>query len=515
MAETLTDGSVFLQDVAEAGGVRIRVRTPGMQFRWSTFEQPPTFEAVEPGEEPGGWNEAIADNELEELTALQTEAVAMLSLEAADAEAVPFLAAPDSEDVFVDVQADPLPGESLLVMVENDGVMQWFAPTNAADVLTPPAAILGVAEEAAAPRPSLQFSIPRSTLANTGPALEGIGVANVGRAIVRFFRVKLIPAILERPLEWLIEKVEKRAKPREGFRFFDRDRDYPFCTQAELSAMAGQRVLLLTHGIFSSLAGAFDGIADANGTTLQRLRTIYGNNIIGWDHWTVGKTPLENAKEMLAALPPNVRPDLVCHSRGGLVTRAMLEHPQLITLRQSRFTTVGTNVFVAGACQGSQLATLHNVNRLLNLYSAIASFPFLGGAGVVLKIIVGVLKVLAHGVARLDSIQALSADVANNPFLQELNDSPLTPTGKIVVLHANYDPASGPLARFLDFNVDIVFGQANDMVVPFTGAETFDQWQKVGPNFQYGTATVKQSVVMHTNFFHQPSVHSILEQELQ
>jgi pimeloyl-ACP methyl ester carboxylesterase len=278
--------------------------------------------------------------------------------------------------------------------------------------------------------------------------------------------------------------------------------------------MAGKRELLKTHGVLSSLEGAFAGIKDPNGAVMQHLRGIYGDNIIGWDHWTIGKTPLENAEEMLSALAPGVRPDIVSHSRGGLVTRAMLEHPDLIVKRQSRFGSVGKAIFVAGACQGSQLATLNNVNRLLNIYAAVASFPFLGGVGVALKVIVGVLRVLAHGATRLPSIEALSADLANNPFLVALNESHMTPTGEIVVLHANYDPTKGVLARFLDLNVDLVFNQANDMVVPFLGAETFDKWQQVGTNIHYGTPSQRQGVVMHTNFFIQPGVHDLLQEEL-
>ncbi|MFL6246077.1 MAG: hypothetical protein ACJ74H_08640, partial [Thermoanaerobaculia bacterium] len=484
MAELVTSGGVRLQDVTVANGVAIRVRTPGMKFRLSTLEAVPELAAAEPGAEPGGWNEAIADQGLEEVAALQAEPMAMP--EAAEADAGPVLVMPESDDLYVDLHAQPLPGESLLVMVESEGVIQWYVPANAAHALNPPALgipIHDMQEMAAAAPPELQFRIPRTTLAGSTPTADMAGAeSGIGKSIVRFFRVKLIRELIDAPirfvLEWIVDQIEKKAKPREGFRFFNKAAGYPFCAPEELAAMAGQRVLLLTHGIFSSVEGAFDGISDPNGAVLQHLRDVYGNNIIGWDHWTVGKTPLENAEELLSGLPAGVRPDILCHSRGGLVTRAMLEHPDLIVKRQSRFSGVGKAVFVAGACQGSQLATVNNINRLLNIYSAIASFPFLGGVGVALKVVVGTLKVLAHGVSRLPSIEALSADVANNPFLIALNESHTTPTGEVVVVHANYDPAKGPLARFLDLNVDAVFGQGNDMVVPYLGAEQFDKWQQ-------------------------------------
>jgi hypothetical protein len=364
MTEVVTDGGVRSQEVAVVGGVTVRARTPGMQFRWSTIEVVPSFDATEPGAEVGGWNEAIAENDLEELGALQAEPMAMLSMDAADAG--PVMVMPDSEDLFVDMHAQPLPGESLLVMVETDGVVQWFAPVNAAAALNPPAiGVLGLDAEAAPP-PALQFRIPSSVLSG-GPAMQGLDASAVGGAIVRFFRVKIVKALIDAPvrfvLDWLVDQVEKIAKPREGFRYFNHAAGYPFCTDEQLAAMAGKRVLLLTHGVFSSLEGAFAGIKDPNGPVLQHLRGIYGDNIIGWDHWTIGKTPLENADEMLSALAPGVRPDIVSHSRGGLVTRAMLEHPDLIVKRQSRFASVGKAMFVAGACQHTAPRDCHRSKR--------------------------------------------------------------------------------------------------------------------------------------------------------
>ena len=335
--------------------------------------------------------------------------------------------------------------------------------------------------------------------------------------MVRFFRFRLIDELIgkgiARVVEWIAEQVESRNK-REGFRWFDREANYPYLTEEELQGLAGQNVLLLTHGIFSSLEGAFHGISDPGSAVLQHLRARYGRNIIGWDHWTIAKTPLENAREMLSALPADVLPDIVCHSRGGLVTRAMLEHPSLQGLRESKFASVGKAIFVAGANQGSQLASTAHINRLLNIYSAIGSIPLLGSVGVALKVVVGVLKVLAHGVTKIPSIQALIPDATQNDFLRAINQELMTPTGEIVVLHANYDPSTGPLAGLLDLNVDVVFNQANDMVVPYTGAEVFDKWQQVGTNFRFGSATETQSTVMHTNFFFQESVHQLLRSEL-
>jgi hypothetical protein len=495
MAEVITRGGVRFTDL-EIGGLIARVRAPGRHVRWTTVDivampvSGDVFAAA--GEEEGGWAEAIAEHDLVPIGAVAAQPVAL-------EEASPVIVNADSSDTYAELQLTAAPGESLLLMADIDGVVQWYAPANAPLAAEAP---LGFADEAT-PTP-LTFRVPQSAM-SAGETFAGFG-DGLGGAIFRVFRVKLIRELIGAPLrfvlDWIIEKVEKRAKPREGFRYFKKSENYPFLSTDQLQALSGQPVLLLTHGIFSSLQGAFAGISDENGDVLTHLRATYGENIIGWDHWTVGKTPLENATDMLMALPANIQPDIICHSRGALVTRAMLEHPTLMQRRAQLFPRIGKAIFVAGANQGSQLASLQHINRLLNIYSAVASFPALGGAGVALKVIVGMLRVLAHGASGLASVEALGPDPDRNEFLRALNEAHMTPAGELVVVHANYDPSKGPLARFLDLNVDLVFRQANDLVVPFTGAATFDKWQQQVTPLQFGTNAASQGVVMHTELFH-------------
>jgi hypothetical protein len=508
--ETITAGGMNVTRIAETPDGPISVRAPRMHVRWRTVDAapPPLSEALPAEGGNGGWQEAIDENELRPFgPPIEAQPFA---IELAD---MPALEMPGSSDEFVEMRATPPPGEGLLLMVESEGIIQWILPSNPQqDALL---IAEGLSENVAVPA-ELRFHIPQSTLLGTSIAGSSEGFFGaIGRAVVRFFSFtkELVGAALETVLQFIVDRVEARNK-QEAFRFFDRATNFAEVPPAALAQMAGQRVLLLTHGIFSSLAGAFDGISDPNGAVLQHLRTIYQDRIIGWDHWTIAKTPLENARDLLERLPAGIEPDIVCHSRGGLVTRAMLEHETLRELRASRFPRVGKAVFVAAANQGSQLARLANLNRLLNIYSAVASIPILGAAGVVLKVVVGVLKVLAQVATRLPSIEALSSDLSRNTFLEELNGPLLTPIGEIVVVHANYDPAGGPLGRFLDLNVDTVFNAANDMVVPFAGARLFDKFQQVGTNINFGSAVQTQSVVMHLNFFRQPGVHDLLRAEL-
>jgi hypothetical protein len=496
--ETTTRGEMSLTKVAVADALSVHLRAPGLHIRWKTVEEVPELAGADAADD-GGWAEAIAANDLKLAGAMEAQPLGV------DVTPAPLTISAESEDAYVELRAVPPPGEGLLVMVETNGVVQWYLPKNKPQTVSVPMGL-------EASQVELRFLIPRSTLSPL--SLVGFG-EGIGGAIIRFFRFKLIQELIDAPLtavlSWIVEKVEWKE---EGLRLFDRDRDFPLLSQNELQAMSGQRALLLIHGIFSSVRGGFAGFVDPANSLMQHLREVYGNNIIGWDHWTVARTPLENANALLGSLPRNIRPDIVCHSRGALVTRAMLEHPSLALRQQSVFASVGKVIFVAGANQGSQLANFKNINRLLNIYSAVGSIPALGAAGVLLRVIVGLLRVLAHGVVGLPSIEALSSDLYRNHFLRELNSHQMTPAGEIVVVHANYNPSKGPLARFLDLNVDLIFGAANDMVVPYSGAEVFDKWQQVPTNFHYGTASKAQSRVMHTNFFCQSDLQDLLCYEL-
>ncbi len=518
--EVITEAGLELKEIPLSEDISVSVRAPGMKIAWKiawrTIDAPPAAMAAE-AVESGGWDEAIAENDLTPFAQVEAQPLPADVAEAEVAAAPPLaLVMPDSPDRYAEVHVTPPPDEGVLLMVKSDGVVQWYLPTNPLHELVPPPVALNAAGEAvgepAAPF-ELRFQVPVSALTTSA---AGAG-ESVGGAILKFFRFKIVKELIgagvEKVVQWIIDNIEAKHKT-EGFRWFDKTKNFALLSDAELQAMSGKRVLLLTHGIFSSLAGAFDGIADPASPVRQHLSAVYGDRIIGWDHWTVAKTPLQNAADLLAKLPAGIQPDIVCHSRGALVTRAMLEHPDLENQRKARFSSVGKAVFIAGANQGSQLATLSNINRLLNIYAAAASLPILGAAGVVLKVVVGVVKVIAQVGSDLPSFAALSVDETKNPFLKALNGELMTPTSEIVVAHANYDPAKGVLAKFLDLNVDAIFKTANDMVVPFTTADVFDKWQQVGTNLRFGTATVTQGEVMHTNFFIQPSIHALLAAQL-
>ncbi len=75
--------------------------------------------------------------------------------------------------------------------------------------------------------------------------------------------------------------------------------------------------LLFIHGTNSSTAGSF---AEIQGSELWRyMQSTYGVNILGLQHESMTKSPIQNVIDLLNELPSKCTLHIITHSRGGLV----------------------------------------------------------------------------------------------------------------------------------------------------------------------------------------------------
>lgn len=84
------------------------------------------------------------------------------------------------------------------------------------------------------------------------------------------------------------------------------------------SAATGQPMLLLIHGTGSYTVGSFADL-QADESSWRALLARFPGGVFGYEHRTFSQSPVENAVEVLLALPEGARVSLVTHSRGGLV----------------------------------------------------------------------------------------------------------------------------------------------------------------------------------------------------
>lgn len=394
--------------------------------------------------------------------------------------------------------------DSMLSIVDMDGVLFWYEPSKTGK--TP------------------QFDIP---VPHQEKKVRGRSVSNpASKVIIRFIKHQFSDAFKKRVQsnisKYLAEEIEdiifRKKSPFVMQEFFivDDPKNKRIGAIRNLSSPLeeGGRYLLFIHGIFSSINGAFDEILlsrDNDNLLLNFFNAGY-KKIIGFDHWTVAKSTLDNAKDLVVQLPPGCKIDIVCHSRGAGVTRALLEHPDVSPQIMAKNIQVGKVIFVAGACQGSPLAKPEKIGALVNVFSALSSmtrtyFP--------LKLMVELLKLVKYGVTYFPGIASMSPD---NEIFSELNASLNIPGCTYIYIRSNYEPEGKLKLMFDQIGLDkFVFeNQMNDGVVPFIGAGTFDphvdQSIDVIAGPEYGVGKVED--VFHTKFFSQREVRDELCKQL-
>ncbi len=249
------------------------------------------------------------------------------------------------------------------------------------------------------------------------------------RSLHQFVYEKIEPSKVGSALQALDRKLtlENQADRAYGLREWNGSAMVPF-----RGATSGKKILLFIHGTFSNCDHVLGEVqAASNGTGhkfLAAARKKY-DRVLTFDHPTVGVSPVLNAFELAALLreaPESV--DVICHSRGGLVTRWWLEG----------FADPRTKlraVLVASPIAGTSLAAparlknainfLTNVGEVLQHGTGLLSgVPFFAFASGILRIINSITRVVAKAplidaaVAMIPGLAAQSLAGTNGEILR-------------------------------------------------------------------------------------------------
>ena len=276
-----------------------------------------------------------------------------------------------------------------------------------------------------------------------------------------------------------------------------------------------ERSLLFIHGTFSNAAAAFASLADTDFFT--QVEPIYGDRIFAFDHFTLSRTPEENARMLLEGLP--AKPftfDVITHSRGGLVLRNLVERAKALGSTSSRF-HVGRVVLVASPNEGTPLATPQRfedtIGWVANLLEILPDNPFTTGPAFVAN---GVVWLARHITGDLPGLASMNGE---GEMIRTLQGPPGPPPDSYSALVANCNP-TGKLARLLDIGLDQFFGSANDLVVPSEGGWRID---RSGSSFIPGArigcfgqgGNLAGDSVTHVSIFEQPAATPFLVQALE
>ena len=418
-------------------------------------------------------------------------------LEAVPAPAAARRAAPP--DLVLDV--DVKPGEEALLAIRHPSGALTFHPSETR--VTAPSrrgarAAGGAARFHIAIRHDGAASGRRGVLSNAVKVV----VVKIGQAAVNKVVSLAVPKLAAL---WEQRTWEKRGLSEGWFRVAATGGKSPGLRLSAATPPAGERCLLLLHGTFSNAAGAYSSLAGTD--FFERVRPLYGDRIFAFNHFSLSRTPDENAAMLLERLPAATHTfDAIAHSRGGLVLRSLVEHPDEHGGLASRF-RLGHAVLVATPNDGTPLATpdrwRETVGWFANLLELFPDNPFTTGAEFVSEAIVWLASHLAGDVPGLRSMDGAGALVAG------LQSPPGPPATAYSALVSNFHPDAALWERALDVGVDSFFASANDLVVPSEGGWRTDRDGTAhvpagrigcfGPGGNLRTAD--GGLVNHVNFF--------------
>jgi hypothetical protein len=238
-------------------------------------------------------------------------------------------------------------------------------------------------------------------------------------------------------------------------------------------------ILLLIHGTFSNTENLVREMQKTP-AFMQRVASAGYTQVLGFDHFTVSRTPAVNAA-VLARLFARSRAelDIVCHSRGGLVARWFAE---LLDRRPSRKRRI---VLVGCPLQGTSLADPQSLRHGLTLMTNVGKVlgqgfglvPFLAAAAGLMQIVSSLGGLAARtplvdaSIGLLPGVAAMSR-IRGNAELDVLNHDGYAPSGSYFAVTSTFRPGEVGWQFWKLFNrlkgaaaEHLVFEQDNDLVV--------------------------------------------------
>jgi pimeloyl-ACP methyl ester carboxylesterase len=355
----------------------------------------------------------------------------------------------------------------------------------------------------------------------TGEQNRGLFGA-IGKKILKVLVYNVTDAVLGPIGKHFARKWEEKNRPYNIRRFTLTDYQQPLAqplSDAEWQLLTTGRSLLFVHGTFSTAHGGFGSLPEA---TLRELHDAYQGRVFAFDHLTLSASPEDNVNWFSQAVRDNLSVsgeldlDVICHSRGGLVSRILAGELSTGGLERIKVSKV---VFVATPNQGTLLADPDHMVNFLDRYTSALDLAPPGPAAMVsdlLEAILAVVKII--GRAGLTGLDGLSSMDPGGSFIAQLNSGTPVAT-EYFGMSSNYEP-SGNLRGFTmmklgDKLVDRVFQTApNDLVVPTDGVNQGSPTAGFPIPDERSMRFSADQAIWHSDFFGHPDTSAMLREWL-
>jgi len=392
---------------------------------------------------------------------------------------------------------------------DESGVISLHRPLPSA----PTAAMLARPAAAESSRP-FHYVIPmRHAATPTGGVPQMTMLGGIAGKVVRFVG-RAVTGIAGNAVYAAAKLWEDHYRAAQGFHWGGTLGELLATTPVPLSvanwqALQGSKALLFIHGTISSTVGGYLGLQQQQfSEQAGRLYTTYGNRVIGFNHHTLTKSVPQNAVDFLSGVPPgNYQFDVISHSRGGLLARALKEltpgelgqlvdpvwnPPAGVSVQIGKIVLVGTPNVGTPLANPTDLSEA--VSRLASIASSFSQDVAAVGLGALFAIFGGIVE---GGLGALPGLEDMNP---GNPFLTELN-SASNDTSPYYGIQADFQPTGGLATAIENNGVDALFlGEANDLVVPTVGVSDVNGQTLPGTQVD---AYPKSANVYHTDYFYQ------------
>ncbi|HET9402335.1 MAG TPA: hypothetical protein VFO34_15430 [Candidatus Acidoferrales bacterium] len=420
------------------------------------------------------------------------------------------------DQIEVDYEADDSRFE-FAILRDEAGTITLHEPIDSAPV-QPTAAVAARAGGGVAKVPRRRKYVIKLRHANypVGGVPRTAMLGGIGGKVLRFFGGVIDhimgSAVFEAASLW-----ERKYRAPEGL--FAANSATELCSAVpkspfDSSSFDGKKSLLFIHGTISSTKGAFSGLQQFPSKATALFKD-YENRVLAFNHHTLTKSVGQNALDFLNSLSPGSYDfDVICHSRGGLITRALKQlQPSEIAALPNVSGTVPANVtvkigkvgLVGVPNMGTPLANPSDLKTAVSWLASVASsfhqdvVDF--GLGALFAIFGALVK---GGVGALPGLEDMNPGSA---FLEALNLGDLS-ANDFYAVEADFRASGGLLQVMAEDGIGALFeGEANDLVVPTDGVS------------QLGSQTVPRaqidlypqgSNVYHTDYFEQGATWDVL-----
>ena len=499
MADFVLDGTGATVDIGQG----FALRAPGLTAQGRTSEGPRKLGTRSPsGQELPALDSALAATNVTEIKQVELNDVRVTKTPGAPSGT----RAPNGDDALELQVPMTNPDQGCIVLSVVDGALTWHVPLN------PDNTVQTSATRGGGSGAKFVFRIPNTAPDPRAPGGGKRGIIGaIGKKLLKVLIYPITDPILGPIGEHFARKWEAKNRAY-GIRTFTPENYQQHgagaFTPDDWQRMAGGRALLFVHGTFSTAHGGFMQLPKE---TLEMLSEHYGGRVFAFNHPSLSEDPQGNARKFLELMREagvTLDVDIICHSRGGLVSRALAERAASADFVPDEF-RVGAIVFVGTPNAGTLLAHPDHMMSMIDRYTTALNILPTGPVEEVLEALVTTVKIVAH--ATMKSLDGLMSMNPVGDYLKGVN-MPGTSETRYYAIAANFEPNTplmAPLRTVIkqkvgDAMVDRIFkDEHNDLVVPTDGVHT-----AIGPTFPIQTDAClifpADRAIWHSAYFEQP-----------